>query len=860
MTPRASGDSSRARMRSRVRAFGVAASAALACAAARPVLAQAPCTRVAEASGRAWEAPLDRAVSLRATELTLRDALDRISAAARVRLSYSSDLIPLDRRVCVNINRKPLGDVLAALVASSGARPVAIGGQVVLSPAPPSSPVLAGGVTERESVLERIVATGSPAGVARRPLTVGLGIVEGRDLANRSVVSMAEVMNGTVPGVWVWQRSPSSLTSQYGSVRGASSFGATYPKVYIDGVETANPLVLSQIDPDFVERVEVIRGPQGAALYGSDAISGVVNIVTRHEGSGRALPTLELRSEGGVTASDYSATAVPTHRQHLLLRAGDNLRSLGVAIGVGGTGAVYRGAGTREIDALAAGRLVGATSILTTTLRFYDQRAGAGSNPLFSGIAPPRVAQADTGRDGRGGVVGGPGAYPPVTRADSSSQWVREYTGGATLRLAPGGRWSYTLLAGMDGYRLNHLADSTEPFPSAIADPLQQTRGGADRGTLRASAATRLGGEGPVVTDVTFALEHAVLRELYADRTMRRPESGQGYAREEWDTRQLWRHDTGVLGQASLSWRNTGFLNGGVRVERNDAFASGDLVSVLPMLGGAWVQSVGAADVKVRAAYGRGIRPARTPARDHGYTGGRDGQSPTALEPESQAGTELGVEVYLRRAFSLQVTRFDQRATGLIQNVLTGEDTLERDGVAYRRVHYQLQNVGEITNRGWEMESSLRQGPFSATAALSLVDSRVRRVAGGYAGDLAVGDRVLGVPRGTTGLTARWENGGWYTALTASRAWSWVGYDRLALARAYAADTLPRPLDGATLRDFWRTYHGSTDLRATLSRQVSGDIRVTLTGANLLGTQLGEPDNATIRAGRTFTLALRTAF
>jgi iron complex outermembrane receptor protein len=270
------------------------------------------------------------------------------------------------------------------------------------------------------------------------------------------------------------------------------------------------------------------------------------------------------------------------------------------------------------------------------------------------------------------------------------------------------------------------------------------------------------------------------------------------------------------------------------------------------------VQPVGAAEVKLRAAYGRGIRPAQTPARYHG--GEHLGEFAAALQPEAQAGTELGVEIYLRRAFSLQVTRFDQRATGLIQNVFMGEDTFSLRGAPYRRARYELQNVGEITNRGWEMESSLRKGALSLTGALSLVDSRVRRVATGYGGDLAVGDRVLGVPKGTAGLTARWEAGGWYTALTAARAWDWVGYDRLALARAFAGSTLPQQSYGAGLRGYWREYDGSTDLRATLSREVGSGVRITATGDNLLGGQLGEPDNATIRAGRTLTFAIRTTF
>ncbi|HEU4561289.1 MAG TPA: TonB-dependent receptor [Longimicrobium sp.] len=816
----------------------------LALAPARDARAQAACAR-GEAQGQAWEAPLDRPVSLRAAELSLRDALDQVSAAARVRLSYSSELLPLDRRVCLSVSRRPLGDVLAALVGPAGAQPVAIGGQVVLAPAPATQPAPAGSVTQRESVLERIVATGSPAGVARRPLTVGLGLVEGPDLAKRSVVTMAELMNGTVPGVWMWPGSPSTLVGQYGSVRGASSFGATHPKVYIDGVETANPLVLTQLDPDFVERVEVIRGPQGAALYGSDAISGVVNIVTRHEGSDRGMPRVELRGEGGVTASDFTSTAVPTHRQHLLVRAGTNLRSLGIGVGFGGAGGVYPGAETRQVSALAAGRIVGARSILTTTFRYHDQRAGAASNPLLAGFVPAQPP-----------AEGGTGVPPGV---DSTRQSLREYTAGATLRLAPGGQWSYTLLAGIDGYRLNHAADSTEPFAASIADPLQRVRGGADRGTLRASAATRLGGGGPLVTDLTLALEHAVLRELSTVRATQAPAPGERWGGEVMMPIESWRNDTGVLGQAAVAWNDLAFLTGGVRVERNNALLGGGL-SVLPMLGAAWVQPVGAAEVKVRAAYGRGIRPARTPARDHMHAGYRETLVAPTLEPEAQSGTEVGLEVYLRRAFSLQVTRFDQRATGLIQRVALGVDTLARGGTAYRRMRYGLQNVGEITNRGWEMESALRHGPLSLTAALALVDSRVRRTGSLYSGDLRPGDRVLGVPAASGGLTARWETDGWYAAVTAARAWDWVGYDRLALARDFVAGTMPPPLSAPGLREYWIGYDGSTDLRATVSREVGRGVRLTLTGDNLLGSQLGEPDNATIRPGRTVTFAIRTAF
>jgi len=47
----------------------------------------------------------------------------------------------------------------------------------------------------------------------------------------------------------------------------------------------SNPLLLTQFTPETVEPIELIRGPQGAAFNGTDAISGVINIVTRTNGS-----------------------------------------------------------------------------------------------------------------------------------------------------------------------------------------------------------------------------------------------------------------------------------------------------------------------------------------------------------------------------------------------------------------------------------------------------------------------------------------------------------------------------------------------------------------------------------------------
>jgi len=211
--------------------------------------------------------------------------------------------------------------------------------------------------------------------------------------------------------------------------------------------------------------------------------------------------------------------------------------------------------------------------------------------------------------------------------------------------------------------------------------------------------------------------------------------------------------------------------------------------------------------------------------------------------------------------FSLQATRFDQRATGLIQNVAVAVDTQLRGGSLERRMRFQLENVGEITNRGWEMQAGLHRGALGVSGTLTTVDSRVRTVADGYLGDLRVGDRMLAVPARTSSLAASWTQPRWTLALTATRAEDWVNYDRVALARAYTgADGTQRDVTGARLRSYWRDYSGQTHLRLSASRDVGRGLTLLMIGENLLGGQVGEPDNLTIRQGRTISGGLRASF
>src|SRR5690606_39241428 len=113
-------------------------------------------------------------------------------------------------------------------------------------------------------------------------------------------------------------------------------------------------------------------------------------------------------------------------------------------------------------------------------------------------------------------------------------------------------------------------------------------------------------------------------------------------------------------------------------------------------------------------------------------------------DPEEQAGTEFGADLFWGSRVTLHVTRFDQRASGLVQPVVvfapSAVPVLPRPGDPLgRNLALQLQNVGAIVNGGWEMEGSVRSGPLQVQGSLTLTSSCVEDVRRGYSGELRPG-------------------------------------------------------------------------------------------------------------------------
>jgi len=318
-----------------------------------------------------------------------------------------------------------------------------------------------------------------------------------------------------------------------------------------------------------------------------------------------------------------------------------------------------------------------------------------------------------------------------------------------------------------------------------------------------------------------------------------------------------WQNSTGLTGSASAALDNTVFLTGGLRVEHDSRLPTDDDVALLPMLGVATVHDVGPATIKLRAAYGQGIRPPSTVAHSAFWQTHASSATQTSLGAERQSGVESGIDVMFDRALTLKITHFDQHASGLIQQVVV---PATNDPMSHRW-ELKLENVGEIANRGWELEAQTAISRLSITGTMSFVDSRVQHLADGYTGDLQTGDRMLQVPSHTASLNLSWLGRRWYASVSGSRAFNWVNYDELALSEMFLNTMHPAgEMSGARLREYWRDYTGSLRVRATVSRDLFNRFAVELSGENLLGHQLNEPDNMTVLPGRTVMTGVRLKF
>lgn len=145
-----------------------------------------------------------------------------------------------------------------------------------------------------------IVATPNRSPTALQRTGSAVTVLTSDDIAKTNPGSLVEALR-TVPGLDITETGGPGQTTSV-RLRGANS-GHTL--VLVDGMRvndpsnTAGDFDFATIAPGLIDRIEVLRGPQ-SALYGSDAIGGVISITTKR---GRGKLSTYAQVEGGSYAT-----------------------------------------------------------------------------------------------------------------------------------------------------------------------------------------------------------------------------------------------------------------------------------------------------------------------------------------------------------------------------------------------------------------------------------------------------------------------------------------------------------------------------------------------------------------------------
>ena len=160
--------------------------------------------------------------------------------------------------------------------------------------------------------LDEVIVTGTNVRTSKKQLGNSISTINAAQLQNTGSSNLSAILNGRVMGAQVTQNSGDPAGGVSVKLRGVGSvFGSSEPLYIVDGIiidnSSANVLNLNadaqgariqtganrlvDINPNDIERIEVINGAAAAAIYGSRASNGVVQIFTKRGRSGKAKVT-----------------------------------------------------------------------------------------------------------------------------------------------------------------------------------------------------------------------------------------------------------------------------------------------------------------------------------------------------------------------------------------------------------------------------------------------------------------------------------------------------------------------------------------------------------------------------------------
>lgn len=176
-----------------------------------------------------------------------------------------------------------------------------------------AAPVMEVRLSESSLSLDEVVVTA--LGIKREKKALGYAMQElkGDAFSDNRSESLANMLQGKVAGIQIRQSASDVGGSTRVILRGTTSLGGNGPLWVVDGIPISNGKIhsaswsggresaegASEINPENIETISVLKGANAAALYGSRAQNGAVIVTTKQGRSGQ----LQLEYNGNLTAT-----------------------------------------------------------------------------------------------------------------------------------------------------------------------------------------------------------------------------------------------------------------------------------------------------------------------------------------------------------------------------------------------------------------------------------------------------------------------------------------------------------------------------------------------------------------------------
>jgi outer membrane receptor protein involved in Fe transport len=601
--------------------------------------------------------------------------------------------------------------------------------------------------------LDGIVVTGTAGQARRREVGNQIAQVNIAEVPE-AVTGVGELLQTRVVGARIQFGSGNSGSGADIRLRGNSSTAlSNQPLIYIDGMRAKSEPSSSQngaedpysplndLNPDDIDRIEVVKGPAATTLYGAEAAAGVIQIFTKRGGNGAPQWTAETQ-QGYAYFRPFGTDEVPYLWLDQVFRKGHRQRySMSVRGGTDDIGYFVSGAWNDNVGAVETDG---------------EQKMNVRANVTFSPtedlmlqfnntFARTDLTQAQMGNSVTSimmTAIRGPKNYMSGLRDQKTLRLLlngEEYrntitraTTGLTINYTPGADFTHRLTVGYDYSQDDHFnsQDYCWLCPIGIMSNFSDymlegegRRGMSQNAIWSLDYTGTLGLDLGWLTDglrstVSFGMQ-GVENEVENSEMVGRSYPGPGEytlssaATKQYMTQNRLRVITGgFFAQNMLAFQDKYFVTAGVRVDGNSAFGESLGFELYPKLSGSYVLSdeaffpEGFGEIKLRAAYGFAGRSPGAFDKVRTWSPVGFNYNEQAFYPQNLGNPDLGPERTREYEYGMDGSWFGGRFSAELTyyHQLTS-DALFRVASSQTQGGWskQLENVGEFENKGWEV-------------------------------------------------------------------------------------------------------------------------------------------------------------